>query len=211
MDNSFQTSFIPKKPVVINSGTGRKINILMVVSVILLVIIALSSGIMFLYKGYLEKNKQELSASLLKTRDNFNKDTIAQLQLYDKRASVAKEILKNHIVLSPLLKLINDITLSSVQYTKFSHDTKDNVFSVKMSGVAPDYKSIALQADVFSTDKASMLKDVVFSNLVKTKTNDITFDVNFDVDPALLSYLNNLSSQDQAPNAELPVITNNTQ
>lgn len=191
MENSFQTSFIPKKPVITSGGgSGRKINVYMVGSIIILSIMAFYSLGLFLYKSYLSNKKEEASSLLLQMHDNFNKDTISGLELYNKRAVIAKQILSNHVVLSPLFKLINEITLSSIQYTKFSHETANNVFSVKMSGIAHDYKSIALQADVFNTSKGRMFKDVVFSNLIKTPNNSITFDVNFNVDPELLSYTN---------------------
>ena len=196
MENSFQTSFIPKKPIMMNnnsvSGSGNSTSIPVVVSVALIVIMVIIGGGLYLYKGYLEKNKADLSASLFKIRDSFDKDTINELELYDKRTTVAKQILNNHIVISPLFELLNKLTLSSIQYTSFSHSVSNNVYSVKMSGIARDYKSIALQADVFNTSQGSMFKNIIFSNLTTDKNNNVTFDIEFDVDPALLSYSNNI-------------------
>jgi hypothetical protein len=211
MENSFQTSFIPKKPIVTNGATtsyggGQKTtSISMVVSVSILIVVILSTGGLFLYKNYLIKNKEALSSSLVKVRDSFDNDTIAELETYDKRSSTAKQILNNHIVLSPLFELINELTLSSIQYTKFDHNTANGIFSVKMSGIARDYRSIALQADVFNTGKGRKLKDIVFSNLTKDKNNYVTFDVEFTVDPSLLAYSNNLNNN-SSPN---PVINPN--
>ena len=91
-----------------------------------------------------------------------------------------------------MFELLNKLTLSSIQYTSFDHSTVNNVFSVKMSGIARDYKSIALQADVFNTSQGSMFNNIIFSNLTKDKNNNVTFDLEFDVDPALLSYANNI-------------------
>jgi hypothetical protein len=65
-----------------------------------------------------------------------------------------------------------------------------------MSGIARDYKSIALQADVFNTNEGRMFKDVVFSNITKDKNNYVTFNVEFNVDPKLLSYGNSITNKE---------------
>lgn len=206
MENSFQTSFIPKKPIVQNgassiTSTGSKTtSISMVITVFILISIIVATVGLYFYRDYLQKNKENLSATLFKMRGSFDNDTIVALELYDKKATVAKQVLKGHIVLSPLFDTLNDLTLSSIQYTKFEHSTtKEGIFSVKMSGVARDYKSIALQADVFNTTKGAMFKDVIFSNLTKDKSNNVTFDLEFDVDPLLLSYSNHIANTVAVP------------
>lgn len=203
MENSFQTSFIPKKPTT-TSGTAsvasKRTSISMVVAIFILVVVVLSTVGLYLYKNYyLLKQKETLSANLFKIRDSFDKDTIANLESYDKHSTVAKQLLTSHVVLTPLFQLINELTLTSIQYTKFDHRTVGNIFSVKMSGIARDYKSIALQADVFNTKQGAMFKDVIFSNITKDKNNYVTFDIEFNVDPALLSFSNNIVSKQSQP------------
>lgn len=196
MENSFQTSFIPKKPIIDNgmsSSRDKTTSISMVVSVFILITAISATAGLFLYKSYLQKNKEQLSSNLSKVRDSFDSKTISELEMYDKKSTISKNILESHIVLSPLFKLINDLTLSSIQYTKFEHSTDSGVFIVKMSGVARDYRSIALQADIFNSDKGKMFKDLIFSNLTRDKSNYVTFNVEFTVDPSLLSYSNNLN------------------
>jgi hypothetical protein len=195
MDNSFQTSFIPKRPV--GAGSDVKSNrpqtsILTVLSFTILIIVGGLSIGLFLYKNYLTNQKEVLSASLEKVRNSFDKDTIDELELYDKRVSAAKKVLNNHVVLSPMFALLGNLTIPSIQYTRFDHQTNANGFLVKMSGVAVDYKSIALQADVFNSAKGRFFKNVIFSNLIKDKNNNIGFDIEFNVDPALLSYQKNM-------------------
>lgn len=200
MDNSFQTSFIPKKPIIANGANisnvvgGEHTSIFMVVSIFIFIVMLVAFGGLYLYKGYLTTNQKQLSDNLFKIRDSFDKDTIAELELYDKRTSVAKNILNNHIILSPLFKTLDKLTLPSIQYTKFEHTTNNGVFSVSMTGIARDYKSIALQADVFNTKDGNMFKDIIFSNLTKDKNNFVTFNIEFNVDPALLSYSNNITN-----------------
>lgn len=198
MDNSFQTSFIPKKPILsggIDTSPKRSTtSISMAISVFIFVVIIFSTFGLYLYKIYLEKSKDNLSTKLLEARNKFDQNTITELESFDKRTSTAKQVLAGHLVISPLFELINKLTLPSIQFTDFEHSFKNDIFSVKMSGIARDYKSIATQADIFSKSEGSMLKDVVFSNLTKDKANTVTFDVEFDVDPLLLSYSNNVAS-----------------
>lgn len=211
MENSFQTSFIPKKPIISNttsSGGGSTTSISMIVSIFILVVMLLAFGGLYVYKNfYLLKNKESLSANLFKIRDSFNKDTITELEIFDKRTSIAKQILAGHVVLSPLFEKINELTLSSIQYTKFEHKVTNNLFIVMMSGIARDYKSIAVQADIFNADKGQAFKDVIFSNLTKDKNNFVTFDVQFSVDPSLLSYSNNITNSSTSTPVSTPTQT----
>lgn len=195
MENSFQTSFIPKKPIVGNNrptGTNSTTSIFVVVSIFIFITMLLAAGGLYFYRSYLKTNKENLSSTLFKMKESFNKETIIELETYDKRTKAIRDVLGNHIVLSPLFELMNELTLPSIQYVKFEHSTTNKVFSVELSGVARDYRSIALQADIFNTSKGAMFKDVIFSNLTKDKNNYITFDVEFNVDPSLLSYSNNI-------------------
>jgi hypothetical protein len=194
MENSFQTSFIPKKPVtteVVSSSSGSSVSLFKVITILLLIVMSIASGGLFLYKNYLINQKAVLSDSLSKARDSFEQGTIDELSLFDKRTKAAKQILSGHIVLSPMFALLGSITIPQIQYTKFEHQTTDKGFSVKISGVASNYKSIALQADMFNSSKGRSFRNVVFSNLTKQDNNYVGFDLGFDVDPSLLSYEKN--------------------
>lgn len=210
MENSFQTSFIPKKPIAAPSGKVSRppTSILTVLAFLILIIVGGASVGLFLYKNYLIKQKETLSMSLERVRDSFEKDTITELELYDKRVSASRKILSNHIVLSPMFSLLGSLTLPSIQYTNFSHTNNGQSFSVKLAGTALDYKSIALQADVFNSAKGRFFKDVVFSNLIRDKGTSVTFNLEFNVDPTLLSYEKNIAlEQIQAKTAEGAVQT----
>lgn len=194
MDNSFQTSFIPKKPIIASDDRKERtsIGLFGIFAIIILIAVLLASGGLFFYKDYLSNKRDSLSSSLSSTRDNFDEKTIKELDTYSKRAISAKSVLNNHIVISPLFRLIEDITIPQIQYTKFDHSSDKDVFKVKMSGVSKDYKSIALQADMFNNEKNGSFKNVIFSNLTREFGENVNFDVEFSVDPSLLSYEKNI-------------------
>ena len=79
---------------------------------------------------------------------------------------------------------------------------------MKIEGVARDYRSIALQADMFNSTKGLSFKNVVFSNLVKDKNNNIIFDLKFNVDPALLSYEKNNLLDNSTATTSVPPVNN---
>ena len=192
MENSFQTSFIPKKPIVSDASDREPRSLFLWIATFLLVISIASSVLLFLYKIYLTKQKESASASLLITRDSFEQGTIDELELFDKRTEAAKQILSNHVVLSPVFALLGEITIPSVQYTSFTQQTSKDGFLVSMEGIASDYRSIALQADMFNSVRGRSFNNVLFSNLTKDKNNNITFNLKFNIDPSLLSYEKNV-------------------
>ncbi|MFA5773728.1 MAG: hypothetical protein WC908_03605 [Candidatus Paceibacterota bacterium] len=191
MENSFQTSFIPKKPITSSVSDKTPRNFFSLITTFLLIISILISVGLFVYKIYLTKQKESLSASLAIARDSFEKDTIDELALFDKRTESAKQILNGHIVLSPMFALLGEITIPQIQYTNFEQQTNDKGFLVNIEGLALDYRSIALQADMFNSVKGRSFKNVLFSNLMKDKNNNISFDLKFNIDPDLLSYEKN--------------------
>ena len=196
MENSFQTSFIPKKPISSITGNSNKfrapIGIFPVLAVIILAITILSAVGLFFYKSYLQNKKDNLSTSISEIKDSFDQEVISDLESFDKKISTAKDILSSHLVLSPMFTLLGELTLPSIQYTNFEHQVTDDGFSVQISGIARDYKSIAMQADVFNGESGHYFKNVIFSNLIKDAKNNVTFDLEFNVDPSILSYENNV-------------------
>lgn len=213
METSFKTSFIPKKPIATAPAvaTSHSTSLLTLISIFILVASVVLAGGLYLYKGYLDTQKQSLSDSLLKSRDRFDQATIDELQLFDKRERASRVVLSNHIVLTPLFSLLGSLTIPSIQYTKFEHKTTERGFSVSINGIASDYKSIALQADTFNSAKGRFFKNVVFSNLNRDKGNNVLFDLTFDVDPGLLSYEKSVlldQTNNSNQNTNLPINQN---
>lgn len=217
MENSFQTSFIPKKPITSSntSVSGKEpINFFSLIITLILIISILASGGLYFYKLYLNKQKDSLSSSLSLSRDSFEKDTIEELELFNRRTEAANKILSSHIVLSPLFSLLGEITIPQVQYTRFEEQIDDKgVIVVNISGIASDYRSIALQADIFNSAKGRYFKNILFSNLTKDKNNNVSFNLKFNVDPELLSYeKSNLAESSTPSNDSVDTkITNDTQ
>lgn len=198
MEQNFQTSFIPKKPIVEDRDVSKRpIGILTILSFFIFFAMIISLGGLYFYKSNLTKSIAEMEKDLTIAKNRFEPEKINQLQVLDKRLSASSQILTEHISISPIFEALGEITMKSVRYTKFSYDLgeggNDNVM-IKLSGVATGYRSVALQADLFSENKNMI--DPVFSNLSLDDKGSVVFELAFSVDPSFVDYTQTIKTQD---------------
>lgn len=190
MEQNFQTSFIPKKMIVKERvEMPRSVGFSTIVSIFILFATVIGTGGLFFYKTVLQKNISSMEQDLKEASNRFEPAKIAVLQDLDNRLTAANDILSKHVVVSPIFQALQDITLKTVRFTKFSYtlptDGSGKV-SVSMAGVAIGYRSVALQADLFAKNKN--LIDPVFSNLQLDDKGNVNFDLNFSVDARFVNY-----------------------
>lgn len=197
MDQNFQTSFIPKKPMIKETSVSpRPVSIFLVISLFVLITVLVITGGLFFYKGVVAKSITDAETNLNLAKARFEPSKITELQLLDKRLRAANEVLNNHITITPVFAALEQITMKTIRFTKFSYDLNADASStleIKMSGQAIDYRSIALQSDLFTTNKN--LLNPVFSNLTLDNNGNVLFDLNFSVNPAFVNYKQTLLTQ----------------
>ena len=190
MEQNFQTSFIPKKPMIEErTVASRPISFLTVVSVVIFFTVIIATGALYFYDRILVKNIIKMENDLNLAKNRFEPSKIIQLQVLDKRLRASSEILSKHIAISPIFEALQSITLKTVSYTKFSYDfddSKNAKIKVKMNGIAVGYRSVAFQSDLFAKNK--YLIDPVFSNLLLDDKGNVLFDLEFSVDPTFVDY-----------------------
>ncbi len=190
MEQNFQTSFIPKKPMIEEKAVvAHPAGFLTIISIFIFLTVAIASGGLYFYKGIAAKNITKMESDLNLAKNRFEPSKITQLQVLDKRLRASDLILSKHIAVSPIFKALQSITLKTVRYTKFSYDfgtDKDARVTVKMSGQAVGYRSVALQSDLFTKNK--YLIDPIFSNLSLDDKGNVLFDLEFSVDPTFVDY-----------------------
>ncbi len=193
MDQNFQTSFIPKKPLTPEAPVrSRSVSLLAILSIFILLAVVLSSGGVYLYKKSLETQIADKAKALQVARKRLESTQIDRLQELDKRLNSSTQILGNHIAVSNIFSALQENTLKSIRYTKFSYSMGDkpgaNIY-IKMSGQASGllgYKSIALEADLFNKNKNII--DPIFSNLSLDNKGNVIFDLEFFVNPNFVNY-----------------------
>ena len=190
MEQNFQTSFIPKKPVIEHRvAMTPPVGLLFIVSIFILFTVILATGGFYFYKTVLTKSIAQKEDNLKLARNRFEPERITELQQLDKRLRASSEILSGHIAITPVFEALSLLTMKTVRYTKFNYrlGTEENPnILVKMSGLAIGYRSIALQSDLFAENKN--LIEPVFSNLSLDNSGNVVFDLEFSVDPSFVNY-----------------------
>ena len=197
MEQNFQTSFIPKKPMIKDRDTVTKpFGFLFIISLFILFTVLLASGGLYFYKGVVAKNITSLENTLNLAKNRFEPTKISELQVLDKRLRASTEILSKHIAVTPIFKTLEQITMKTIRFNKFSYEfvtDKTTTVNVKMSGQAIGYRSIALQSDLFAKNKN--LINPIFSNLTLDNSGNVLFDLDFSVDSNFVNYKQALLTQ----------------
>jgi hypothetical protein len=185
MEPQMPTSFIPKRvmdrP---ERPTARPTGLLLIIAVLILIISLVLWGGTYFYQGFLDKQVKDLEASVESARKALDQPTIVQFQRLDNKLKVAGELLDKHISLVPVLRMLEELTLPTVGYTKF--DFKST--SISMEGVAASYEDVAIQAEIFGKDKR--IQSFVFSDLDLDNNGKVIFKLTIIPEAGLTSYSN---------------------
>ena len=192
MEPQFQSSFIPKGPIVsaaASTPAGRKpkeksfLSFLALVIFIISVLLALG---MFGYKFYLEYRIETLGQELERTRAALEPETIRELIRLDDRLISTKDLISKHRVLTPLFEFLETSTPVTVRFNNFQYSMTEQGLELSMRGEARGYAALALQADIFN--RSQYFVNPIFSNLNLNDRGDVNFAFRAIVDPNLVSY-----------------------
>lgn len=183
-----QTSFIPKKSLSKDIAPREEPIGIFTLLATLIFFVSLLGGVgVYFYKILLSNTIKSDSASLERAQKAFEPSLIVELERLNTRIEAAKEILANHIVVTPVFKLLENSTIPDVRYSKFSYDySGPDKINLNLDGQARSYAFVAVQSDIFGKDK--YFKDHVFSNLNLDNVGNVTFNFQSAIDPALVLY-----------------------
>ena len=208
MDTKFQTSFIPKKPILADQGVVKvttHTSVFMLIAILLFTISISAAGALFFWKGVLLKNQAQYTVDLKKAEERFDTETINKLKKANTKIDLAKTFLKNHIAASEIFSIIGGLTIDGVRFKSFDFGApaeESEGVKISMKGVGNNFSSIAYQSDVFGQSvkfgKNKLLKNPIMSDLSLDDTGSVSFTFTATVDPADLSYEKTLSSGDDA-------------
>jgi hypothetical protein len=195
METKFQTSFIPKKPVVEERRNNSSISLFLLLSIIVFLVSLGLGGWIFIQKDLLIKNIESAQSVIKKNQGAFELDTIESMIRLDSRIKIAKGLLASHTSISPIFSFLEDKTLKSVRFKTFAFSgagkDESGAISIKvtMTGQARDFKTIALQAEEFgNVNYRNIIKNPVFSDLNLTSDGSVSFSASMFVLPDFLSY-----------------------
>lgn len=167
----------------------------------------------FLYTQYLESNLLDLKQQLASAQDAFEPEIIDELDAIDTRVSSVTEIINNHTAITPVLDVVESITLSSIQIVNLSIESKsrsisdernqrrrgaveesvgipDGDVTVTMSGLAPDFASTALQSEAISENQQIINPKI--SQFERNEFGSVAFTVEFSLPADFMLYKNTI-------------------
>ena len=201
MDNQIKTSFIPRKTIdaAIQVQPGGRISTKRVgrtifnLVAILIFMTAIAGGVLVkVWQIKLEKDIINQVETMKQARKKIDEKFLQQASRLNTRIESANSMLANHVAPSEIYSLLEDYTLQTVSFSRFSFiDNQDGTINVKGSGEAKQYESIVLQSDAFG--KSGYLRNVIFTNLTSNPNNsNIGFSFEATLDPKLIFYKNTL-------------------
>ena len=208
MEGQFQTSFIPKRPLVQKTpGTPRrKVNFFLLIMIVILVTVVALAVAVFAYDIILKNKSQNYADKLSKTVAELQPNLITTLNRLDTRITSTKSLLNQHMSLSSFFAFLNNHTVQSIRFTSFTYTYTGSKVSVSMKGEASNFSAIAIQSNEFNRpENALNLRNPVFSSLALDKSGNVTFSFNADLDPSLYSYSKKVAAPNTAPTTPQPM------
>lgn len=210
MDQNFQTSFIPKRALAEDRiERPKSVSIFLFFATVIFIGSVAAAGFVYFYKTSLTAQVAQMKIDLQKAESAFEGDFIRQLQRTDKRINAANAVLADHIAVSPIFQELQEATLKSIQFTKFSYTITGSgptaKITVQMSGKSQSYTAIALESAKLVENK--YIKDPIFSNLTPNDQGIVLFDLTFNVDPQFVLYRAALARTSIAPTTTPPQAT----
>lgn len=190
MDTKFQTSFIPKKPITIQEVKTRgSLSIFVLVAVILFLISAGGAVGVILWKQQLLADQEALKANLEERKKQFDFELVDKLKRKNTKIDIAKKLLDNHLSSSDIFSIIENVTVVNVRYKNFDFkapEQKTENASIKMTGEAKDYPTIAYQSDVLA--KYPYIKNGTLSGITLQKNGFVSFEFSGAISPSDVLY-----------------------
>lgn len=213
MEPGTTTSFIPKRPIESSDEfvphKNRTVGLFSLLTAIIVIATIVAFVGVYLYQKQLVSQKAKLEQSISQARDGIGTDFVSDMKRLDARIEGVKDLIKNHVVVTPIFQALQETTLHNIQYKDFSYSIKTDqagktpVVAVELTGSAKNYATIALQSDAFSSNK--IIKNPIFSNLtVDDKTHSVNFKLSFSVAMSDLSYQTFIDSMDKSQAQTLP-------
>lgn len=206
MDKEFQTTFIPKKPlaeqkVSARNVTKKPVGIFTLVATIIFIITLLGAGGVLFFERYVQQQIAEAQASLERAEKAFEPSLIIELQELDTRLQTADELLTEHIAVSPIFRILENLTLKSVEYTTFQYDIEGQIGNIKLTGLARRYQTIAEQSLLFGQSR--FIEEHIFSDFTLNEEGRVTFNLSLTISPELLLFTRSLG---EVPSEDEPTI-----
>lgn len=207
MDTKFQTSFIPKKPILMDqkiqpSHTGGT-SIFMFVSIIIFILSVAGAVFSLIWKDILLKQQDNYRAELKKAEERFDVALIEKLKKVNTKIDLSTQLLKKHLSVSEIFAIINSLTAEGIRFSSFDFvgpAGETDSIKISMKGVGNSFSAIAWQSDVFGKSQEfgtnKVIKNPVLTDLVIDEKGFVNFTFTAAIDPKDIYYEKILTATD---------------
>jgi hypothetical protein len=190
MEPKFQTSFIPKKPMVVSTGTSvsviRETNLFSILATAIFIVTIITGGGLFVYKNVLTQQTEEAKKNIASAEEAFQTGQMQDLLDANSRITSSKNLLEKHVAVSKLLTLLQALTVKKLQLNSLIYKNISGSIVLTIKGQAQSYNAIAAQEKVFAEN--DFIKNPTFSNFIPTDNGYIGVDFTANLMPSLVSY-----------------------
>ncbi len=198
METKFQTSFIPKKPLISDSKThssGGGTSVLMIIGSLIFVFSLAGAVFTLIWQNVLNKDQVAYKAQLADSEKRFNTTLIKDLKRSNTKIDFSKKLLNDHLAASSIFSIISALTIEGVRFNSFDFTApgkdSDGV-KISMRGVGSSFSAIAFQSSVFGESEKygsnKILKNPVLSDLSLDQNGNVGFTFTSTINPAEISY-----------------------
>lgn len=210
--NNSKISFIPKESLVREESflERRRPRSAMIFIASLIFISSVGAyAVLYYYNNTLNQTIADKITEIENLQKEFtNTPEVREAKVFSTRANLARELLSSHVVVSPIFDFLSKNTVGTILYDKFSFENGEKGAVVDLSGEAPNYASLAYQADVFKKQTKALVGFTV-NEVTLTEFGTVSFSFTMIFNPDFLSYLKNSVSVDHGttPKVEVPILT----
>lgn len=198
MDTKFQTSFIPKKPILMDQKTIKHsggASVFMFISVIIFILSLAGAGFTFFWKDVLLKQQASYQVELEKAEKRFDIALIEKLKKANTKIDLANQLLKKHIAASEIFDIINSLTTEGIRFDNFEFTSPiatGDLARITVKGTGNSFSSIAWQSDVLGQSikygKNKVVKNPVLGDLILDEKGNVGFTLTAGFNPDDIYY-----------------------
>ena len=201
METRFQTSFIPKKPItssasLVAAPRGSHVGgLFMTIAMALLVCSLLSVGGAYLWESYMQSQQTQLKNELAAREQQFDLSLIEDLQTESAQITLARQVLGQHIAVSQIFPIIQDMTDEHVRFLSLdltTPATPGDMVKLTLAGYGQSLSTVAFQSDVLGRLEQYGLHDLIRNPILSNPSigadGSVSFSLSATMDPSSLSY-----------------------
>lgn len=204
MQTSFDTSFIPRQPLLRVDGVERRpapVNLPLVLSFVVFFVALITAGGIFFYHRQVTLRIEDKVAKLADLESKLNSDDISLYKNIDSRIGTAKTLLSKHRAFTAVLSFLEQETVKDIGLTtlNFKADGNDQV-SIHVRGVGPSFQSVYLQSETWK-GASSVIKTDMNSYVLSDSTGLVDFDATILLNADFMKYADTLAKSDSSTTA----------